>query len=103
MKEKILRVPHRHVVMTLSHILLDFVRRTSADTLKDWMMHKFGLKTRVIAVLHTYGETKQLHVHTHMIMSWGGIANGNKIVVPEHDYVHIPLSARCSVTSLKMR
>lgn len=64
MKEKILRVPHRHVVMTLSHILLDFVRRTSADTLKDWMMHKFGLKTRVIAVLHTYGETKQLHVHT---------------------------------------
>ncbi len=114
MKEKILRVPHRHVVMTLSHILLDFVRRnkkemlnilmrTSADTLKDWMMHKFGLKTRVIAVLHTYGETKQLHVHTHMIMSWGGIDNGNKIVVPEHDYVHIPLSARCSVTSLKMR
>lgn len=103
MKEKILRVPHRHVVMTLSHILLDFVRRTSADTLKDWMMHKFGLKTRVIVVLHTYGETKQLHVHTHMIMSWGGIDNGNKIVVPEHDYVHIPLSARCSVTSLKMR
>ena len=90
MKEKILRVPHRHVVMTLSHILLDFVRRTSADTLKDWMMHKFGLKTRVIAVLHTYGETKQLHVHTHMIMSWGGIDNGGKIAVPEHDYVHIP-------------
>ena len=51
----------------------------------------------------SYGETKQLHVHTHMIMSWGGIDNGNKIVVPEHDYVHIPLSARCSVTSLKMR
>ncbi len=64
--------------------------RTSADTLKDWMMHKFGLKIGVIAVLHTYGETKQLHVHTHMIMSWGGIDNGGKIAVPEHDYVHIP-------------
>ncbi len=104
MKDKLLRVPHRHVVMTLSHILLDFVRRTfwhdTADTLKDWMMHKFGLKTRVIAVLHTYGETKQLHVHTHMIMSWGGIDNDNKIVVPEHDYVHIPLSVRYSATSL---
>lgn len=60
------------------------------DTLKDWMMHKFGLKTGVIAVLHTYGETKQLHVHTHMIMSWGGIDNDGKIVIPEHDYVHIP-------------
>ena len=101
MKEKLLRVPHRHVVMTLPHILLDLVKRnkkeilnilmrTSADTLKDWMMHKFGLKTGVIAVLHTYGETKQLHVHTHMIMSWGGIDSEGKIAVPEHDYVHIP-------------
>lgn len=101
MKEKMLRVPHRHVVMTLPHILLDLVKRnrkemlnilmrTSAETLKDWMMHKFGLKTGVIAVLHTYGETKQLHVHTHMIMSWGGIDNDGKIVIPEHDYVHIP-------------
>lgn len=69
MKEKMLRVLHRHVVMTLPHILLDLVKcnkkemlnilmRTSADTLKDWAIHKFGLKTRVIAVLHTYGETK---------------------------------------------
>ena len=53
-------------------------------------MHKFGLKTGVIAVLHTYGETKQFHVHTHMIMSWGGIDSNGKIVIPERDYVHIP-------------
>lgn len=64
--------------------------RTSAETVKDWMQHKFGLKTGVIAVLHTYGETKQLHVHTHMIMSWGGIDSNGKIVIPERDYVHIP-------------
>lgn len=25
-----------------------------------------------------------------MIMSWGGIDNDGKIVIPEHDYVHIP-------------
>jgi hypothetical protein len=101
MKDKLLRVPHRHVVMTLPHILLDLVKRnkkeilnilmrTSAETVKDWMQHKFGLKTGVIAVLHTYGETKQLHVHTHMIMSWGGIDSNGKIVIPERDYVHIP-------------
>eukprot|EP00975_Prorocentrum_lima_P066222 12907882-Prorocentrum_lima.AAC.1 len=23
-------------------------------------------------------------------MSWGGINSGGKIVIPEHDYVHIP-------------
>ena len=62
--------------------ILNILMRTSADTLKDWMMHKFGLKTGVIAVLHTYGETKQLHVHTHMIMSWGGIDSEGKIGVP---------------------
>ena len=101
MKDKLLRVPHRHVVMTLPHILLDLVKRnkkeilnilmrTSAETVKDWMQHKFGLKTGVIAVLHTYGETKQFHVHTHMIMSWGGIDSNGKIVIPERDYVHIP-------------
>ena len=87
--------------MTLPHILLDLVKhnkkeilnilmRTSAETVKDWMQHKFGLKTGVIAVLHTYGETKQFHVHTHMIMSWGGIDSNGKIVIPERDYVHIP-------------
>lgn len=87
MKDKLLRVPHRHVVMTLPHVLLDLVKRnkkeilnimmrTSAEALKIWMMKAFGLKMGVIAVLHTYGETKQYHVHTHMILSWGGI-DGN--------------------------
>lgn len=101
MKDRLLKVPHRHVVMTLPHVLHDLVRRNkrdmldilmraAADTLKDWMMRKFGLKTGVIAVLHTYGEQKQLHVHTHMIMSWGGIDSDGKLIVPEHEYVHIP-------------
>ena len=78
MKEKMLRVPHRHVVMTLPHILLDLVKRnrkemlnilmrTSAETLKDWMMHKFGLKTGVIAVLHTYGDLAYLFVVGHLL------------------------------------
>jgi hypothetical protein len=81
MKEKMLRVPHRHVVMTLPHILLDLVKRnrkemlnilmrTSAETLKDWMMHKFGLKTGVIAVLHTYGGNETApctHAHDYVM------------------------------------
>ena len=55
MKDKLLRVPHRHVVMTLPHVLLDLVKRnkkeilnimmrTSAEALKIWMMKAFGLK-----------------------------------------------------------
>lgn len=99
MKDKLLRVPHRHVVMTLPHVLLDLVKRnkkemlnimmrTSAEALKIWMMKAFGLKVGVIAVLHTYGETKQYHVHTHMILSWGGIDGNGRIVVPEKSKVN---------------
>ena len=99
MKDKLLRVPHRHVVMTLPHVLLDLVKRnkkemlnimmrTSAEALKIWMMKTFGLKVGVIAVLHTYGETKQYHVHTHMILSWGGIDGNGRIVVPEKSKVN---------------
>ena len=99
MKDKLLRVPHRHVVMTLPHVLLDLVKRnkkemlnimmrTSAEALKIWMMKAFGLKVGVIAALHTYGETKQYHVHTHMILSWGGIDRNGRIVVPERSKVN---------------
>lgn len=99
MKDKLLRVPHRHVVMTLPHVLLDLVKRnkkemlnimmrTSAEALKIWMMKAFGLKVGVIAVLHTYGETKQYHVHTHMLLSWGGIDGNGRIVVPERSKVN---------------
>ena len=53
MKDKLLRVPHRHVVMTLPHVLLDLVKRnkkeilnimmrTSAEALKIWMMKASG-------------------------------------------------------------
>ena len=34
-----------------------------------------------------------------MIMSWGGIDNDGKIVIPEHDYVHI--SSICKVFRYK--
>ena len=79
-----LSLPHRHIVMTLPHQLnqlikangkelLDILLRTSADTFKDWMAHKYNLKPGIISVLHTFGETKEYHCHVHMIVSWGGI------------------------------
>ena len=83
-KTQMLSLPHRHVVMTLPHQLnqlikangkelLNILLRTSADTFKDWMAHKYNLKPGIISVLHTFGETKEYHCHVHMIVSWGGI------------------------------
>ncbi len=81
---QMMSLPHRHVVMTIPHALhslvksngkelLNILMRTSADTFKDWAVHKFNLDIGVISVLHTFGETKDYHLHVHMIVSWGGI------------------------------
>lgn len=91
-KNQMLSLPHRHVVFTLPHQLNDLIKankyellsvlmRTTADTFKDWMAHKYNLKPGIISVLHTFGETKDYHVHVHMIVSWGGIENENKKLI----------------------
>ena len=98
-----LNIPHRHVVFTLPHqlnfliqrnkfILLNTLMQTSAEALKDWMDYKYGLKPGIISVLHTSGENKHAHFHTHMILSWGGI-NKDRTLQPikgkfvKYDYI----------------
>ena len=39
---------------------------------KEWIQEKHKIPTGAISVLNTLGETKDYHVHTHMIISWGG-------------------------------
>ncbi len=79
-----LKIKHRHIVCTLPHslhplikgneqLLLSSLMRASAATFKDWFENKYNLKIGVILVLHTYGEQKDYHPHSHMIVSWGGI------------------------------
>lgn len=83
-KRNMLNIPHRHVVFTIPHKLIPLIKRNeyallnmqmqvSAQTLKEWMEHKYGLRCGIISVLHTAGELKTFHSHVHMIVSWGGI------------------------------
>jgi hypothetical protein len=83
-KRNMLNMSHRHVVFTIPHQLIPLIKRNefallnmqmqvSAQTLQEWMEHKFGLRIGIISVLHTSGEQKKFHSHVHMIMSWGGI------------------------------
>jgi len=83
-KSQMLNIPHRHAVFTLPHKLNPLIKKnkqaiyniigkTSAETFKNWMSKKYNIKTGIISVLHTFGEKKNLHVHTHMIVAWGGI------------------------------
>ena len=100
LKDNMLNLPHRHVVFTLPHSLIQLIKdngkhllnilmRTTADTLKDWIQHKYGLKIGIITVLHTYGEKKNNHFHVHMIISWGGIdASTGELKAIKGDYVN---------------
>jgi len=83
-KNRMLNVKHRHIVCTIPHSLhplikrnrkrlLSALMRASGKTFTDYLENKYNIKAGVILVLHTFGETKDYHVHTHMIVSWGGI------------------------------
>ena len=91
-KNNMLNIPHRHVVFTIPHALIPLIKRNeyallnmqmqvSAETIKEWMEHKYGLRCGIISVLHTFGELKTFHSHVHMIVSWGGL---DKIGVIQH-------------------
>ena len=99
MKDGLMKIPHRHVVFTLPHQLnklikdnkwqlFDFLFKAASDSIKDWMLKKYGLKPGIISVLHTFGETKDFHCHIHMILSWGGVNSNHWIEQIKGDYVN---------------
>lgn len=103
---QLLNVPHRHVVMTLPHSLNPLIRKNphffyqtlmseSANLLKDYIKRAYKVDIGVISVLHTFGEQKNLHVHIHMIVSWGGIDKEKSVLKS------IPISDRVDYLKLK--
>lgn len=99
MKNQMLNIPHRHVVFTLPHKLNNLISdnkwellsalfKAAAEAIKDWMMHKYKLTPGIISVLHTFGETKQMHPHIHMILSWGGVDKNNCLEEIKGEYVN---------------
>jgi hypothetical protein len=98
-KGNMLNIPHRHVVFTIPHqlnpliirnkfILLNTLMQTSAEALKDWINYKYDLQPGIISVLHTAGEQKENHFHTHMILSWGGVDKNRTVQQIKGKYVN---------------
>lgn len=108
-KSQMLDIPHRHVVFTLPHklnnliddnkwTLLSALFTAAAEAIKDWMMYKYKLTPGIISVLHTFGETKKMHPHIHMILSWGGVDKNNCLeeIIGEYvNYKFIQTKFRC--------
>ena len=99
LKDEMLPIAHRHVTFTLPHRLnplikankwefLDILFKTAAESIKDWMMAKYQITPGIINVLHTFGEKKNLHVHIHMIVSWGGLNAAGELKSIKGDYIN---------------
>jgi len=104
--DHLLNLSHRHVVMTLPHTLNYLIRRNdkffyqtllrvASNLMKDFIKNKYHVEPGVISVLHTFGEQKNLHLHVHMIVSWGGIDK------EKNTLKSIPISDRVDYPKLK--
>ena len=89
---ELLPVPYYHVVFTIPHFLApvalqnktvvyNLLFRTAAETLLQIAAdpQHLGAEIGFLAVLHTWGQTLQLHPHLHCVVPGGGLA-------PDHQH-----------------
>lgn len=79
-------VPHFQVVFTVDHLIndlayvnpqpiYDLLFATANRVLKDFGQRYLGGKIGVTAVLHTWGQTMQYHVHLHCMVTGGAMVS----------------------------
>jgi len=81
---RMLPVPHFHVVFTVDHLvnplaevnpeaIYDLLFTTANQTLKAFGRQYLGGEIGVTAVLHTWGQTLQHHIHLHCMVTAGAL------------------------------
>ena len=80
-----LPIPYFHVVFTTDHALnrlfrenkvemYDLLFRVVSETLKGEVKRELGCEVGVTAVLHTWGQQLEEHIHIHTIVTGGGLS-----------------------------
>ena len=88
-KSLLLPVPYFHVVFTLDHSFNPLVRtnpkqmynllfQAAAQTLKAFGQRYLGGEMGITAVLHTWGQTLNQHIHLHCLVSGGALSPDGK-------------------------
>jgi hypothetical protein len=100
-EKELLPVPYYHVILTLPHELLVFVRghqkdvyglliRSAADSIVTLAAdpHYVGGRVGVMAVLHTWGSNLSYHPHVHCLVTGGGLSSdGRTWMKARNDYL----------------
>jgi hypothetical protein len=95
-QQELLEVPYFHVVFTLPHqlnplcrdnagLLYDLLFRAVAETMLEVAADARHLGARIgfLAILHSWGQTMQLHPHLHCVVPGGGLSpDGQQWVTP---------------------
>ncbi len=81
----LLPIPYFHIVFTTDHALnplisqnqkefYDLLFQTVKETLQEFAGEQLGCELGITAVLHTWGQKLDQHVHIHCIVTGGGLA-----------------------------
>lgn len=97
-KQKLLPVPHHHIVFTTPHELLGLWLYNKArfantlflaatQTLSELLADPkyLGAKPGILATLHTWSQTLVGHVHLHVLVTAGGLDGQGQWQVPKKD------------------
>lgn len=80
----LLPIPYFHIVFTTDHalnpliranqnVMYDLLFHTATDTLKEYGQQYLGGDVGITAVLHTWGQQLQEHVHLHTLVTGGAL------------------------------
>ena len=105
-EKELLPVPYYHVILTLPHELLAFVRRhqkdiyglliqSAADSIVTLASdpHYVGGRVGVMAVLHTWGANLSYHPHVHCLVTGGGLSSDGHMWMPAREDYLVPVKA----------
>lgn len=86
-KQKVLQlpIPYFHIIFTTDHalnplfrqnkqVLYDLLFQTVSEVLQQKAGEELGCELGITAVLHTWDQTMQAHVHLHCIVTGGGLS-----------------------------
>jgi hypothetical protein len=107
---ELLPVPYFHLVFTLPDVLnplalanprvaYDLLLRCAAETVLTLAAdpRHLGARTGVLAVLHTWGQTLQLHPHVHCVVPGGGLSLDRTCWVGSRPTFFLPIEVLSAV------
>lgn len=95
-KERLLDCPHSHIVFTTPQELIPLWRynkqsfagllfHAAADALRELLADPkyLGALPGILAGLHTWGQQLALHIHVHLLVTWGGLTPEGQWLEPK--------------------